>query len=94
DAIPTVVPSNEPPLNALNASQRETTGQLKLYLKLAMVTYMISWALSCRIRGSRSLERHWRKLWSVSVGFFSMWILSVSLQISRPVRATRTFNGL
>uniref|UniRef100_A0A8C6UWS4 Uncharacterized protein n=1 Tax=Neogobius melanostomus TaxID=47308 RepID=A0A8C6UWS4_9GOBI len=94
DAIPTVVPSNEPPLNAAQTSQTEcfkNGAELrynfqkkieKCCLCCVCVSYMMSWALSCRIRGN-----------SVSVGFFSMTILSRSLQISRPVRATRTFSG-
>uniref|UniRef100_A0A8C5DA29 Uncharacterized protein n=1 Tax=Gouania willdenowi TaxID=441366 RepID=A0A8C5DA29_GOUWI len=57
------------------------------------VWYMTSWALSWRRRGNRSLLLHCRKLLRVSVGLFSTWILSRSLQISRPVRATRTFRG-
>uniref|UniRef100_A0A4W6DT72 Uncharacterized protein n=1 Tax=Lates calcarifer TaxID=8187 RepID=A0A4W6DT72_LATCA len=51
------------------------------------------WALSWRRRGSSSLVLHSRKLLRVSVGLFSTRILSRSLQISRPVSATRTFRG-
>uniref|UniRef100_A0A8C9Y004 Uncharacterized protein n=1 Tax=Sander lucioperca TaxID=283035 RepID=A0A8C9Y004_SANLU len=51
------------------------------------------WALSWRRRGRSSLVLQSRKLLSVSVGLFSTRILSRSLQISRPVNATRTFRG-
>uniref|UniRef100_A0A3B5AQU8 Uncharacterized protein n=1 Tax=Stegastes partitus TaxID=144197 RepID=A0A3B5AQU8_9TELE len=80
DAIPTVVPSKDPPLQIGIFSPGECS-------------YMTSWALSWRRRGSRSLDLHCRKLLRVSIGLFSTRILSRSLQISRPVRATRTFRG-
>uniref|UniRef100_A0A3Q2FI09 Uncharacterized protein n=1 Tax=Cyprinodon variegatus TaxID=28743 RepID=A0A3Q2FI09_CYPVA len=116
DAIPTVVPSKEPPLLGSDRAVRPGTFWtsvrhflwtleaferfLLVLLRFSTIFALISdhwdvfcWALSWRRRGSSSLLLHSRKLLRVSVGLFSTRILSRSLQISRPVSATRTFSG-
>lgn len=78
DAIPTVVPSKDPPLGEQKEEegggpQSRGTGWRRWWWR-RWRAYMMSWALSWRNRGSRSLERHSRKLLRVLVGFFSTLI--------------------
>uniref|UniRef100_A0A3B1K7L5 Uncharacterized protein n=1 Tax=Astyanax mexicanus TaxID=7994 RepID=A0A3B1K7L5_ASTMX len=96
EAMPTVVPSNDSPL--LKKNQGKSTVLLLASFSMRRnpftppTVYFIGWALSWRNRGSRSRVLHSRNRLRVSVGFLSTRILSWSLQISSPSRATRTFS--
>lgn len=72
DAIPTVVPSKEPPLGG--QKQTAVGHRAEGCLATRRRSYMMSCALSWRKRGSRSLLRHSRKLLRVLLGFFSTLI--------------------
>lgn len=93
EAIPTVVPSKDSPLWNQSPTVNPPEPRPPKLLFWWGAAHMTSWALSWRSRGSSSLVLHSRKLFRVSVGLFSTWILSRSLQISRPVSATRTLRG-
>uniref|UniRef100_A0A672L7A8 Uncharacterized protein n=1 Tax=Sinocyclocheilus grahami TaxID=75366 RepID=A0A672L7A8_SINGR len=93
--MPTVVPSNDSPLTYKSKLLFTILNLINwcLYFPQCIWTYMMSCALSCRSRGRSSLVLQSRKRFRVSVGFLSTLILSWSLQISKPSRATRTFSG-
>uniref|UniRef100_A0A8C5D022 Uncharacterized protein n=1 Tax=Gadus morhua TaxID=8049 RepID=A0A8C5D022_GADMO len=77
EAIPTVVPSKDPPLHTHTGTHTHRDTHTH---RNGAGPHMTSWALS------------WKWL-SVSAGLRSTVIRSWSLQISKPTRATRTFRG-